>query len=160
MSQDIDIEKIQRHLGTGKFQIFSFILLGLVYSRGSWHVFGIMFLAGDPGHKCAVPEGNNVNLLGNSVQPQVVDTNASLNSISFDKSITTLPTLLDVSPQSFFVTHDHSIDLLRSNLTAESCVMTFVTMEKDGNITTEKRECPNGWSYGSEYETTILSEVQ
>jgi hypothetical protein len=146
---DVDVDTIQKRLGTGRFQLFSFLVLGLIYSRGAWHVFGIMFLAGDPGHQCAlpVPERGNVSPL-------------AIGGINYDGNgstdISITPALHEPQSNLLYSFQGDSIAAVRINWTAETCAISYV---ENGSSVTVEDECPYGWAYGSIYETTVLSEV-
>ncbi|KAL8589119.1 hypothetical protein ACOMHN_017282 [Nucella lapillus] len=178
---DVDVDGIQRRLGSGRFQLLVFCALGLIYSRGAWHVFGIMFLAGDPGHWCALP----------AWQADVVTTLSSVSSssswpVSYNRSYQdsdtvllssnltgsyvdggrstkeVLPTTLDVSPSPNRLhlvqgdVMDTSIGLATLNWTVDSCTVSYVT--QNGSRGKLGKDCPYGWDYGSLFENTVLSE--
>ena len=167
----MDVDGIQQHLGSGKFQILAFLVLGLIYSRGAWHVFGIMFLAGDPGHKCAlpqltVPEESTDSIFSSplfgktkSETQQTADASVNLSSISGSSisAVSTLPTTIRMNSNMLYAFQNKGMEVMKSNWTAETCVVSYV-VHNGSNITLTK-ECPYGWSYGSAFETTVLSEV-
>ena len=162
-ADEVDVDGIQRRLGSGRFQILTFLVLGLIYSRGAWHVFGIMFLAGDPGHKCALPqravEGEDTDSVPPSPFSGIVTsdprstTDASLNLTG----VSGLPTTLGVHSRMTHAYQEEGVGVVKSNWTADSCAVSYTT--HNGSSVTLIKECPNGWSYGSVFETTVLSEV-
>lgn len=53
ISMEVDI--IQKKLGGyGCYQMLVYTLLGLMYMRGAWHTFNIIFLGAVPAHTCTV----------------------------------------------------------------------------------------------------------
>lgn len=166
-----DVDGIQQRLGNGRFQFLSFLLLGLIYSRGAWHVFGIMFLAGDPGHKCALPDLKNGHTHTDSVSPSTFvdsvrsesESNASVSwtdgTIPDRRAVSTLPTSIDMNSNMLYAFRGDSVEGMKSNWTAETCGVSFVTLTDNGSSVTVMGECPHGWAYGSEYDSTVLSEV-
>lgn len=163
--EDPDVDAIQHHLGSGRFQICAFLVLGLIYSRGAWHVFGIMFLAGDPGHKCtlpqlAVPEENTDSILSSphlgimKSEPHNLSSHSALGSVA----VSTLPTTISMNSSVLGAFLGKGVEVMKSNWTANTCWVSYIT--HNGNSITLTKECPYGWSYGSTFETTVLSEVQ
>ncbi|KAK7115925.1 organic cation transporter protein-like [Littorina saxatilis] len=165
-----DVDGIQQRLGNGRFQFLSFLLLGLIYSRGAWHVFGIMFLAGDPGHKCALPDLKHGHTHTDSVSPSTFvdsvrsesESNASVSwtdgTIPDRRAVSTLPTSIDMNSNMLYAFRGDSVEVMKSNWTAETCGVSFVTLTDNGSSVTVMGECPHGWAYGSEFDSTVLSE--
>ncbi|XP_067664620.1 organic cation transporter protein-like [Haliotis asinina] len=54
----MEVEAIQQKLGGyGYYQMLVYTLLGLLYMRGAWHTFSIIFLGAVPDHTCTIPNG-------------------------------------------------------------------------------------------------------
>ena len=188
MKKEIDVDGLQQRLGNGKFQILSFIVLGLIYSRGAWHVFGIMFLAGDPGHQCFLPESSDeikhiiFERYGKSDVKKYLASNLSDNEIyerqdnsrieirpksfnhslkDFDHNDDKISYDLDLTTNLLhsFKSGSGDIDIIGKDIffTAESCSVSFQTV--NGSKVQRIEDCPYGWSYGSHYDQTVLSEV-
>ena len=129
-------------------------------------MFGIMFLAGDPGHKCALPLDTDTEVEGNNdvSSPFLSSHPSKLNSsvpysIDMDKERdSVLPTSLDVNNDRMLaVQGDAGFDVVKSNWTADTCVVSYTT--QNGSSVSLAKECPYGWAYGSLFERTVLSEV-
>ncbi|XP_059179046.1 organic cation transporter protein-like [Physella acuta] len=49
----MDVDKLQLKLASRlKFQVLAYVCLGIIYARGAWNVFGVIFLAAESGHSC------------------------------------------------------------------------------------------------------------
>ena len=130
----MDVDKIQLQLSsTWRFQILAYLCLGLIYTRGAWNVFGVIYLAADPGHKCVTDK--DIVEVGSCEIPSepTFSSNSTINGSA----------LTSVSGKKVTaVGRDCDIVMCRENGT---------------NIT---RSCDNGWVYGDEFESTIVSEVR
>lgn len=182
---EVDVDGIQLQLGRGRFQYLTFLVLGLIYSRGAWHVFGIIFLAGDPGHMCTLPlvSENRSDIL----QPSTFADNAHLkshtrNNLLPAKELFTNPNSSDsgglherksFDPSNTNNISDLQVDFgsslpyslqdggkveIRRNWTVYICDVHYVN--QNGTSIALPDECPYGWTYGSLYDSTILSEVR
>ncbi|XP_046545646.1 organic cation transporter protein-like [Haliotis rubra] len=59
----MEVDDIMQLLGGYKpFQLVAYLCLGLLYMRGSWHVFSPMYLGFDPGHHCTPAANTSLNL--------------------------------------------------------------------------------------------------
>ncbi|KAK7489264.1 hypothetical protein BaRGS_00019516 [Batillaria attramentaria] len=163
----VNVDDIQLELGSGRFQLLAFIVLGLIYSRGAWHVFGIMFLAGDPGHKCALPSQAEEMAPNASGFPSHSDTishngyhkdedrtgSHMLNRTGEDQMVTPE---IDLGSNMLYAFQGDSVMVSRANWTANTCDVSYITA--NGSSVRLASECPYGWSYGSQFEATVLSE--
>ena len=130
----MDVDKIQQQLSSSwRFQVLAYLCFGLIYTRGAWNVFGVIYLAADTEHKCVTDDDivevdsckvfSDTLLLNNSAANGTVGT-------SFGER------------KSAAVGRECDILMCRKNGT---------------NFT---RPCDNGWVYGDEFESTIVSEVK
>ncbi|KAK3802250.1 hypothetical protein RRG08_004538 [Elysia crispata] len=128
----MDVDKIQQQLSSSwRFQVLAYLCFGLIYTRGAWNVFGVIYLAADTEHKCVTDDDivevdsckvfSDTLLLNNSAANGTVGT-------SFGER------------KSAAVGRECDILMCRKNGT---------------NFT---RPCDNGWVYGDEFESTIVSE--
>ncbi|XP_005090349.2 organic cation transporter protein [Aplysia californica] len=57
-----EVDQLQQQLGGyGRYQILIYVLIGLVYMRGGWHVWIPGLQAYDPGYHCAATPGLHLN---------------------------------------------------------------------------------------------------
>ena len=64
----MDVDAIQTKLiERCRFQVVSFIILGLIYARGAWNTFGVLFLAANGGHTCDIEKEKNTPLVKNVI---------------------------------------------------------------------------------------------
>lgn len=162
--REAEVDSIQMQLGTGSIQIMTFFILGLIYSRGAWHVFGIMFLAADPGHECSLPIQlfNDSDSYLDSSYNEVVNSKpgadiAGLDSTIISESLGATPNFDMISP-TLYSFQGGIPGVSRINWTSDSCGLKY--SNQNGTTVMLPGECPYGWTYGSDYETTILSEVK
>ncbi|PVD18674.1 hypothetical protein C0Q70_21224 [Pomacea canaliculata] len=160
--REAEVDSIQMQLGTGSIQIMTFFILGLIYSRGAWHVFGIMFLAADPGHECSLPIQlfNDSDSYLDSSYNEVVNSKpgadiAGLDSTIISESLGATPNFDMISP-TLYSFQGGIPGVSRINWTSDSCGLKY--SNQNGTTVMLPGECPYGWTYGSDYETTILSE--
>ena len=152
----MDVDCIQSKLSekTYRFQILSFIVLGLIYARGSWNTFGVLFLAGEVGHSCdfedpASAAPARTTLATPSAAPMTdaahrykYTTNTG-NNASRDWGLTTMPA-------SSHPTIDNVV-------VARKCDVLVAAM----NGTNTSIPCTTGWIYRKrEEKSSIVSEVR
>ncbi|GFS02943.1 solute carrier family 22 member [Elysia marginata] len=128
----MDVDKIQQQLSsTWRFQVLAYFCLGLIYTRGAWNVFGVIYLAADTEHMCVTDN-------------DIVEVNSCTD--------VTEPTFLGNSTVN--ATTITSLGEQRLAGKGRECDI-LVCRENGTNFT---RPCVNGWTYGDEFESTIVSE--
>lgn len=133
--QTVDMDQLQLKLFSKyKFQIIAFVCLGITYARGTWNVFGVLFLAADSGHRCNSYTENVTQLSGKEVvSPYGSNKNLTLHNTSSGE----------------YVGAEKDV------LINECDILVFY--ENGTNFT---RPCSFGWVYNSEFTSTIVSEVR
>ncbi|GFN80514.1 solute carrier family 22 member [Plakobranchus ocellatus] len=128
----MDVDKIQQQLSSKwRFQILAYFCLGLIYTRGAWNVFGVIYLAADTGHHCST---NTESTVVKSCQ-QVKESTTFKSNSTGNGSIS-------------------SFQKGESAVVGKECDI-VMCMENGTNIT---KPCDSGWVYGDEFESTIVSE--
>lgn len=130
-SARIDVDKLQLKLFSNcRFQIFAFLCLGVIYARGAWNVFGILFLAGEASHICN--SGRIIRMIDSySEQVDTIDINVTAYGAQWDNNGTEKKV------------HFRECDVLVSH--------------RNGTNFTEP--CSFGWVYKNRIESTIVSEA-
>ena len=127
----MDVDGIQQKLAKNyRFQVVAFVILGIVYARGAWNTFGVLFLAADAGHTCDY----NTETTQSPVLQQQTDRSPNLN-FTTNSWNTYKPDDTQVLPRECDV---------------------IVSSENGTNTSVP---CTFGWVYRNEIESTIVSEV-
>ncbi|XP_005089749.1 solute carrier family 22 member 5 [Aplysia californica] len=134
----MDVDLIQLKLVENyRFQILSFIALGIVYARGAWNVFGVLFLAAGAGHTC--------------------DYDREIVTVESKDSNQHVTTIFNASSNFTVTTVSWGLDGKKSKdplIVPRECDV-IVAGENGTNLS---MPCTFGWVYRSEFESTIVSE--
>ncbi|RUS91567.1 hypothetical protein EGW08_000682 [Elysia chlorotica] len=113
----------------GVFRCWLTSCLGLIYTRGAWNVFGVIYLAADTEHKCIT-------------ENDIVEVNSCETFTDVLKNLTINGSIIT------------SLEKGKSAAIGRECDI-LMCRENGTNFT---RPCDNGWVYGDEFESTIVSE--